>query len=402
MDSRRAGRPSQVRPRPPSTGHRAPVKARPVAPSPTRLARHRQIERRAELPLVAKGLLALAVVALGASILWVGSGGIGPFVAAVADGFSGMIARVGGVVASQSPSPPPAVSDAPTVVAPDNPYTNIETVDMTITVPPAVVGQDGYIAKLWVTLPDKARTEVTEVPVGPTSTLVIPAVTLASGRNDFQASIMGPGGESELSAITTWVLDNVKPKITITSPKDNATVAKSPVTIKGKTQAGSSVVVRNDANGATASTDADQDGLFQVAVAIGAGSNALSITVTDPAGNVNSKGLTVRKGAGKLLVNLTGSAYRFKASKLPANVTFTVTVTGPDGAPVADATVLFTVTVPGLEAIVSGELPTGSDGTASFSTRIPKGAMAGSGLASVLVTTTDYGTATDRQVLTVQ
>jgi hypothetical protein len=83
-------------------------------------------------------------------------------------------------------------------------------------------------------------------------------------------------------------------------------------------------------------------------------------------------------------------------------VSFTVTVTGRDGKRLQGATVLFTVTVPGLEAIVSSELTTDANGTASFSTRVPKGAMAGTGLATVLVTTTDDGSATDRQVLTVE
>jgi hypothetical protein len=69
---------------------------------------------------------------------------------------------------------------------------------------------------------------------------------------------------------------------------------------------------------------------------------------------------------------------------------------------VSGATALFTVTVPGLEAIVSGEVATGKSGAATFTTRIPAGATRGSGLASVLVQTDDYGTGTDRQVLTVK
>ena len=83
-------------------------------------------------------------------------------------------------------------------------------------------------------------------------------------------------------------------------------------------------------------------------------------------------------------------------------MTFTVQVTDPDGAPVADADALFTVSVPGLEAIVSGEIKTNENGTARFTTSIPKGAMQGSGLATVLVDTGEFGTLTDRQVLTVR
>ena len=71
------------------------------------------------------------------------------------------------------------------------------------------------------------------------------------------------------------------------------------------------------------------------------------------------------------------------------------------GKPLQDATALFTVSVPGLEAIVSGELTTNGQGTASFSTMIPKGATPGGGLATVLVTARGEDDATDRQVLTI-
>ena len=63
---------------------------------------------------------------------------------------------------------------------------------------------------------------------------------------------------------------------------------------------------------------------------------------------------------------------------------------------------LFTVSVPGLEAIVSSEIRTNENGIARFTTNIPKGAMAGSGLATVLVDADEFGTLTDRQVLTVR
>lgn len=373
-----------------------------MSPSPARLARHRRIERRRDLPLVAKALLAVAIVALGVSIVWVGSSGIAPVVGTIAGGLGGVVGRIGEAVASQSPTPPPAISDAPSVVAPENPYTSDELLDVTVNVPVAVIGQEGYSVRLWVTLKDTPRETVAEVPVGLTATLLIPGVTLAAGRNDIQASIVGPGGESELSAVTTWVLDAVPPKIKIISPANNASVSKTTVRIKGQTQARSTVLVRNDANGATASAEADKDGLFEVRLAVTNGINPVTVTVTDPAGNANSKTINLRKGSGKLQVSLTGTIYRFRTSKLPLNVTFTAAVTGPDGKPVPGATVLFTVTIPGLEAIVSGESRTNAGGTASFTTRIPAGATPGSGLASVLVTTEDDGTGTDRQVLTVR
>jgi hypothetical protein len=287
-------------------------------------------------------------------------------------------------------------------MAPAEAYTNDDVVDVTVTVPSYVAGADGYTVRLWVTLKDQDPQMVQEVPVGATSVLVIPEVELEKGRNDIQASIDGPGGESELSAVASWILDQSRPSIKITSPKDRSATSKSTVTVKGKTQANSTVRVRNDLNGANVTVEAGKDGLFEARLGLDTGINTLTITATDPAGNPNNETLTIRRGSGEMQVSLTGDAYRFSAKKLPKRVTFTVVVSGPDGRRVPGATTLFTVTVPGLEAIVSDEQLTNDNGVATFTTSIPRGALAGSGLASVLVTTPDYGQLTDRQVLTVK
>jgi hypothetical protein len=401
MDSHRGGRPSQVRPRP-SNGRSTRVKVRPVTPDPTRLARYRRIERRRGLPLVAKGLLAVAVLAMGGFIVWAGGGGVGPFVASAVEGFGGFVQTVGTAVGSTPPTEAPAVSEAPVIAVPDQPYVNADTVDVTVTIPLAVTGKADTKVRLWVTLKDAPPAVLAEAAVGATSVLVIPDVPLASGRNDLQATIVGPGGESERSAVVTWVMDDIKPAVTIISPKDGSSVSKTSTTIKGKTQARSTVRLANDVNGAVATVQAGSDGLWQATIAIGEGPNTITVTITDPAGNVNTADLTLRHGSGVLRANLTASAYQFKASSLPKNVTFTVTVTGPDGGPLAGAQALFAVTVKGLGPIVSDVMLTDARGKATFTMTIPPGAMTGSGLAVVQITTDSSLTATDRQVITIK
>jgi hypothetical protein len=348
-----------------------------------------------------QAFLAVSVVALGGAILWVGSGAVGPFVAGVARGMGGFVAQVSEVAGSPTPTQLPDVGDAPAIVAPADPITNRDTVDLTVNVPAAIAGRGGYSVRLYVTLPDAEAELVTEEPVGATSVQVIPGVELANGRNDFQASISGPGGESDLSDVTTVVLDTSKPKVTVISPKNNAQVTKPQVTIKGKSQAGSSVRLQNGANGAIATVSAGKDGLWETVMALANGNNVIAITSTDPAGNANTGELRLVRGSGRMTAALSGSAYRFHASKLPKRLTLTVTVLGSDGKPLSGATALFTISVPGLEAIVSRELSTNRSGTASFSTMIPKGATRGGGLATVLVTAKDEDDATDRQVLTI-
>ena len=124
MDPRRGDRPAQVRPRPPSTGRPAPVRTRPVTPSPARLSGYRRIERRARPAPRLQGVPRRGVVVLGGAILWVGSGQVGPFVSGVVRGFGGFVSQVGAVAGAPAHDRGPGLADAPTIRAPEQPYTN--------------------------------------------------------------------------------------------------------------------------------------------------------------------------------------------------------------------------------------------------------------------------------------
>lgn len=371
-----------------------------MAPSPTRLAPHRKVERTPGIPLVAQVVLVLAVVALGLTVLWVGTGGIGPLVANVASAFGGVIDGAS-KTAAPSRTPVAAVPGAPLIAQPAEPFTNLPTVDVPVSLPAAVVGKAGFSVRLYVTVGDAAPVVVGSVKVGPTAHVTLLGTPLANGRNEFYATVVGPSGESDPSPVVAWILDQQAPTVVVSAPKNGAAVTSDAVAVKGKTQGSSTVVARNEANGATATTTAGTDGLFELVIAVGAGVNGITVTSTDPAGNSGSAVVSVRKGSGTLAAKLTAGAYRFSVAKLPDNVEFAVTVTDPAGRPLSGARALFTILVPGLEPIVSSELTTAGDGTAVFRTRIPSGTQVGSGLASVLVTSDDYGAVTDRQVLTV-
>ena len=401
MEPRRGDRSSQVRPRPPSSGRPSPVRTRPVTPSPTRLAGYRRIERRRGLPLVLKVFLAASILALGGAIVWVGSGAVGPFISSVVAGFGGFVSQVGVVAGSPAVTAAPEIPDGPSIDAPPETFTNRESIDVKVNVPTSVTGIEGYTVRLYVTLKDADPVILVEEPVGATAVQVITGVTLTAGRNELQAAIFGPGGESERSEVAAWILDTSKPKVSVISPKNGAQVQKSPVKVKGKSQAGAEIRLQNANNGAIATTRAGADGLWTASIEVGNGGNAITVTATDPAGNENTTTLNLRKGSGKLTAVLTASNYRYRASRLPRSITLKVVVTDPDGRRLPGATALFTVSVPGIEAIVSGEIRTNDSGVATFQTNIPSGATKGSGLATVLVTAGNDGTITDRQVLTI-
>ncbi len=377
------------------------MRTRPVTPSPTRLAGYRRIERRRGLPLAMKAFLAASILALGGAIVSVGSGAVGPFLSSVVAGFGGFVSQVGVVVSSPAVTAAPDVPDGPSIDAPPATYTNKDTIAVTVNVPTSVTGVEGYTVRIYVTLKDAEPVILTEEPVGETAVQVVTGLKLSPGRNDLQAAIVGPGGESERSEVAAWVLDTSKPKVTVIAPKNNTQVQKATVKVKGKSQAGAEIRLQNANNGAISTTVAGVDGLWETTIEVGNGGNAITVTATDPAGNRNTTTLNLRKGSGKLTAVLTASNYRFKASRLPRSITLKVVVTDPDGRRLSGATALFMVTVPGIEVIVSREIATNGDGVATFKTNIPSGATKGGGLATVHVTTDSDGTITDRQVLTI-
>ena len=65
----------------------------------------------------------------------------------------------------------------------------------------------------------------------------------------------------------------------ITSPKDGEVVTKSPVLVTGTTLKGADVFVNN------AETKADEDGNFEVSVALEEGENEIFVVVNDSEGN---------------------------------------------------------------------------------------------------------------------
>jgi hypothetical protein len=349
------------------------------------------------MPLPVRLALLLAVVALAAVVVTTVAGALPRLVTAIGETLGGV---TGSVLATPAASPTlPALPGVPTLATPDSPYTNKPTVTVSGTVPPEAVGREGYVVRIYVTLPDQEPAPVRDVPVGETPSFVVD-LTLESGRNDVTATLVGPGGESEGSPVVTYVLDRTKPKLTVTTPQDGATVNGETVTITGKTQGRSTVVARNEANGTSSTATAAPDGAFSVEVTLSAGTNGIALTSTDVAGNVGTAVLTVSRGSGALTVRLSTSAYRISAARLPRTIELRASVTDPDGRPLAGEAVSFTLAIPGVPAI-TGEDRTDDSGTAVFRTTIPAGATPGSGLATALVNTSLFGDASGRSSVTI-
>ena len=110
--------------------------------------------------------------------------------------------------------------------------------------------------------------------------------------------------------------------------------------------------------------------------------------------------LTVRRGNGKLTVELEATDYSISRKALPQSIKLTATVTDPDGRPLAGADVTFTLSIPGIRT-VTAETKTNENGRASYETTIPRSADRGQGSATVLISSDEFGSAQDVLAITI-
>jgi hypothetical protein len=349
------------------------------------------------MPLPARIMLVLAVGALGVAVFMTATGGIGPLVGSIGSSLSGLVSRI---TATSEPLPTQiVVTGAPTIAAPAEPYTNLDTVDLQVSVPIEYVGNATAHLRIYLALEGQGPAPIAEVPVGGTVTQIVP-VELTAGRNDLSATIVEGAIESASSPVVTFIYDKDPPKIVISSPKSGSTINRGLVSINGTTQPRTTLLARNETNGTSVSGFAATDGTFTVDLPLETGPNSIKISGTDPAGNIGQVSLTFVRGSGKLTATLTASAYRISVASLPRSLQLSVLVTDPDGHPLPAANVTFTLTVPGIPPI-SKEAVTGSDGRATYTTTLPTGVTTGAGLATVNVATDSFGTTSALRTITI-
>lgn len=352
------------------------------------------------LPGAAKALLGLSIVALSAVVLFTILGALPRIVSTVGGAVSGI---TGAVIPSPSPSPSPVVVApvAPVLDAPAKASTSQATVTITGSIPAGSLDRRaGITIRLYVSLAKKAPSLVGQVQLGETPSFSFPGVTLQTGRNDFTATVVSAGGESTASPPVTYVLDTTKPKITISAPTDKSTVNGDSVIIAGKTQGRSAITARDAADGRTVLGVADGTGAFQVVMPLADGTNEISVTATDPAGNATTTVVTVLRGTGALKVVLTASAYRISAAELPRTLELQAVATDPDGNSLPGRDITFTLSIPGVP-LITGQETTDATGLAVFRTSVPAGATPGSGPGTAYLTTPEYGDASGGVLITI-
>ena len=151
-----------------------PIKVKPRAPAAGRLATHRKIERGPGIALPFRLLMAVAVLALAVGVLLIANGGLGRIASAISSSVDGFVTDL---TATPVPSAPePVAADAPTLEAPEEPYTNQPTVDLVGTVPAAVVGQPDTIVRIFVAIGKGESGDRVDIPVGSSQRFQLPNV----------------------------------------------------------------------------------------------------------------------------------------------------------------------------------------------------------------------------------
>jgi hypothetical protein len=333
------------------------------------------------LPLPVRLVLAALVLALGGLVVLNGSGALDGAAGRVGAAFGGLVSGVMGAGSSPTPAPTPIALAPPTLERPPNRYTNEPSLDLTGHLPSGMAGTADATIRVYV-----AGELVEQVPVPRTTDFVVSDVPLPSGWSEVTASIVGPDGvEGPVSEAVHVSFDDLVPPLEIASPASGATMNGETVTVSGTTQGGSHITIRNATTGGQAQGDASTEGVFEVKVPVEKGANALTVSTTDPAGNTTSAVLSVVRGDGEVTAELKVSPARLSLDSLPQAMTVTLTLLDPDGKPIDDAAVTFTISPPGLPTETFAAVTTNGEAVWPDVTIPRDGATEGGGFVTVSV-----------------
>ena len=157
---------------------------------------------------------------------------------------------------------------------------------------------------------------------------------------------MGDGGEAEPSAPVSVLLDSTVPVITISSPDTGAMVYNPTETLRGRTEPGATIEVRDEDTGRPVDATVSDDGQFQATMGLELGRNAFVLRSRDTAGNVGSTRFEVTRATSLSSIVLTVSSETVGLSDLPATVSAVTWVRDELGRAADNVPVTFSLSPP--------------------------------------------------------
>jgi hypothetical protein len=310
---------------------------------------------------------ALALVVLGASIALAGQ--------ALDDGRS---------AAQPSPSASRApLSGAPRIVVPADILVAASTIDVELKLPDGLLPRSDYRLRIYV---NEELVREQRVPRGQPA--LVADIPLDQGDNRISAAIVGPAGESLHSPAIHVVRDDEPPVIHVSAPVARSVHTRA-VTLRGRTEPGAQLTVRNPSSDEEFELEVGADGRFELQLSLALGDNVVTLRAVDAAGNRSRATLRLVRLQNSAAVSLEVRPSAFKLADLPTTLNVLANVTGLRGERVDGASVTFSISVPGQQT--STYQATSRAGQAAWrGVRIPlDGARPGSGLVTVMVVLAD-------------
>jgi hypothetical protein len=206
-------------------------------------------------------------------------------------------------------------------------------------------------------------------------------IPLKRGQNRIAMTLSNAAGEGERSEAVVITVDDRAPKIEIAEPDDGSIVNSTLATVRGKTEPGLTVTVRNQGYGASEDAVADERGVFITEIRLDKATNRLDLSTADAAGNQTKESITVVRGDTEPEAKLTLSKNELRLDDLPQTINIRLELDDPDGRPLDDVPVTFTLSPPGLS---TETYPTRTvDGIARWDGVLIQGASKGNGYVTV-------------------
>jgi len=254
-----------------------------------------------------------------------------------------IITSIGG---TSSPTPPPASLEPgrPTLTEPSEPITAAATITVSGTLPQDLLDKSDAIIRIIITRDDGSVITGAEITMPKTAGFDVARIPLSAGTNIIEAVAVVNGVEGTRSAPITVVRDTTAPELTITAPTPGEIMNGDSVTVTGKTDKDIDVQVRNETTGTIEGGRSTTKGAFSISITLRDGTNVLTITATDGAGNQTSKSVEISTSASVGRISIILNPGTIILSKKPIAFRITATATDSAGAPAANVRVCMYVT----------------------------------------------------------
>ena len=250
---------------------------------------------------------------------------------------------------NSSPTPPPTSLEPgrPALSEPSEPVTAAATITVSGTLPQDLLEKSNAIIRIIITRDDGSVITGAEISMPKTPGFDITQVPLSAGNNVIEAVVVVDGVEGTRSASITVVRDTSAPALTITAPDPGAILSGDSVTVTGKTDKDIDVQVRNETTGTIEGSRSTAKGAFSITVAVRNGTNILTITAIDGAGNQTSQSVEISTSASLGRITIILNPGTIILSKKPIAFRITSTATDSTGEPAANVQVCMYVTADG-------------------------------------------------------